>query len=147
MIVNRDTQVPGLKEARAVQAEIKRLGVRDVELFFDGSIGIWAVCQVRQQNTGILTMDNLTGTKVEQMIMWYCTNNEGKFRPPNKDDVNNVIATVRRAQEVFKRGGDWLADKLDQQDEEKRKKKEELHRERMQPHVKRLKRAIREELG
>jgi hypothetical protein len=147
MLVTKDTQVPGLREAQAVQAEIDRLGVRDVKLFFDGEIGIWAVCQVTGNTSGFVTLDNPDGSRTNKSLMFYCKNDIGAYRPPNQNDVNDVIAVVRRAQETFKRGGDWFADKLDKQDEERRKKKEEQHKERVRPHMKRLKRAIREELG
>jgi len=45
MLLTKDGTVPGLQEAKAVQAEIKRLGVKDVELFWDAELKMWSVCQ------------------------------------------------------------------------------------------------------
>lgn len=147
MFIQKDTTVPGLREAREVQSTIKRLGIQDVELFFDAEIGVWCVVQVRKENTGIVTMDNLSGAKADPWLLWYCTNNDGKYRPPNEKDINDVVATVRRAEKWFTQGGDALVDKLEDQEQDKRMKKEQKLRERLAPHVKDLKRAIREELG
>lgn len=146
-MILRDLTVPGLKEARLVQEEIKRLGIKDVELFFDPELGVWGVCQVRQQDSNILVMNDLHKSKVEKYLMWWCTNNEGKYRHPSAKDVHDVVATVRRAQEWFKKGGDKLADELDAQDQLKREKKEQALKERLAPHVKELKKAIRSEMG
>ena len=147
MLITRDTTVPGLHEAKAVQNEIKRLGIPDVELFFDPEIMMWGVCQVRQQNSGIVTMDNLDGTKVDKYLMWWIKDNEGKYRVPSQEDVHNVVATVRRAERWFQKGGDKLADELEEKEHEKTARKKEVLKERLAPHLKSLKKAIREELG
>ena len=139
--------IPGIEQARAVQSAIKRIGIQDVELFYDPQIKMWAVVQVRKTTGGIITMDNLSGTKVEPMIMWWCKNDKGTFRLPNEKDVADVVATVHRAQHWFDKGGDALADALDKQDQAKREAKDKRLKERLSPHIKPLKKAVRKELG
>jgi len=141
----KDLSVAGLREAKEVQDEIQRLGIPDVKLFFDGELRIWGVFQVRQQNIKIFMMDS-QDTKIEKYLMWWCTD-EGKYRVPGKKDVNDVVATVRRAQHWFKKGGDKLADELDEQETKKRLAKENNLKERLAPHVKALNKAVREEMG
>jgi len=148
MLLTKDGTVPGLQEAKAVQAEIKRLGVKDVELFWDAELKMWSVCQVRKQNSGIIHLDQTKGTPVDKYLMFWCKSPESTYRPPNKQDVQDVIVTVRKAQEWFKKGGaDRLEAELTKQDDKKRAAKEERIKARLQPHLKELKKAIREELG
>lgn len=142
-----DNTVPGLSEARAVQAEIKRLGIQDVELFFDAPIAMWCVVQVRKTNTGIVTMDNLSGSETEPYLLFYCKNETGAYRAPGARDVQNVVAIVRESTHWFEKGAEALADEADSRDEEKKLKKESLIKERFQPHLKALKKAVRTELG
>lgn len=147
MLITKDLTAPDVKKAKAVQDEVKRLGIYDVELFFDPEIRMWAVCQVKRQNSGLVFMDSLEGTKVEKYLMWWIKNDKSEYRSPSKEDVSNIVATVRRAQEWFKKGGDKLADELDAEDVKKRERKEQKLKERLAPHLKTLKKAIREEMG
>lgn len=148
MFLQQDFKPPGLEEARKVQAEIRRLGVQDIELKWDAEFGVWCVVQI-ERSTGILvTMGSLSQGGEKLNLLWYCQNKEdGGYRPPNQDDVNNVIAVVRESHHWWEKGGDAYADEADRRDMEKRQKKEARHRERVQPHVKALQKAIREELG
>jgi hypothetical protein len=139
--------VAGLSQSRMVQATIKRVGVQDVELFYDVGLGIWGVYQVRKINTGIITLDNLEGAKVEQLLMWYCTNKKGEYRPPDEQDIHNVIATVHRAEHWFKQGGDALADELEAQEDAKKAVKDKKISDKIQSIAKPLKKAIKKELG
>lgn len=147
-ITQQDYAPPGLAEARKVQAEIKRLGVQDVELFWDAEFQVWCMVQVRKANTGIVTMDNLDGSKAEPYLLYYLNDDKtGKYRAPDQRDVNNVIAIVRESQHWFEKGGDAFNKELDERDEKRREKKQARQLERAQPHLKALKKAIREELG
>jgi len=147
MFIQQDQTVPGLADARSVQAEIKRLGIQDVELFWDGEIGVWCVVQVRRTNTGIVTMDDLSGSKAEPYLLFYCKNEIGGYRPPNSSDVQSVVAIVRESHHWWQKGGDAFADEAEARDAKRRHEKEAKQQERVKPHLKALKRAIREELG
>lgn len=148
MLLTKDGTVPGLREAKAVQTEIKRLGVKDVELFWDAELKMWGVCQVRKQDSGIIRLDQTKGTPVDKYLMFWCKNAESAYRPPNKQDVQDVIVNVRKAQEWFKKGGaDRLEAELNKQDDKKRAAKEQKIKDRFKPHLKALKKSIREELG
>lgn len=139
--------VPGLQEARMVQSTIKRLGIQDVELFWDAQLHMWGVYQVRKVNTGIVTLDNPDATRIEPLLMWWVKDNQGRYRAPGEQDINDVVATVHRAEYWFDKGGDALADALDEQDKKRREETDKKHSERIKPHVKALKKAIRKELG
>src|ERR1019366_2929560 len=106
------------------------------------------VVQIRKANSGILTMQNLANSGAEPYLLFYCKNDVGAYRPPNKNDVSDVVRTVRRAEQWFKPGGgDKLADELDAQDTARTATKEAMIKERWAPHMRPLKKAIREELG
>ena len=139
------SSVPGLTEARKVQAYINRLGIQDVQMFYDAQLKMWGVYQVKKKAATLIVPDEYR--TVEPMLMWWCKTDKGTYRAPNENDVNDVIATVHRAQYWFKKGPDELAKHLDAQDAEKRVKKELKLKERIQPHIKTLKKAIRTELG
>lgn len=148
MFLAQDFKPPGLEEARKVQAEIRRLGVQDVELHWDNEFKVWCVVQVRKRTNTFVTTDQVRGSDVEPFLLWYCqSDNDGTYRAPNQNDVNNVIATVRSSHHWFNKGADALSREVEGRDEKRDQKKEARLKERLQPHLKSLKRAIREELG
>lgn len=134
----------GLREAARVRDTIRRLGIQDVTLLYDSQIGMWAVCQVRQKDTTFIMPNQLSSMGAN--IMWWCKDKDSKPRIPSERDVNDIIATVHRAQRWFEKP-DALADALDNQDEINRIKTDLQIKERVKPHLKTLKKAIREELG
>ena len=138
------TAVYGLSEAARVRDTIKRLGIQEVTLLYDSQVGMWAVCQVKHQDTPLIMPDQLN--TLGASIMWWCKDKDSKPRLPSEQDVNDVIATVHRAQHWFDNPG-ALENALDNQDKKKREATDAQIRERVQPHLKALKRAIREELG
>src|SRR6185437_15856119 len=111
LLKQQDRTIPGLREARQVEAMIERLGIQDIKLLFDPEIFMWGVYQVRKKaHTFILPNGHET---FDQYLMWWCKDKDSKYRPPSERDVNDVVATVHRAQHWFRQGGDALADKLD----------------------------------
>lgn len=138
--------VPGLSEAKYVQEKIRQAGIQDIQLFFDPQAKIWAVCQV-QKHGGILLPDYYAQDDIRPHILFYCKNEVGAYRVPNDQDIIDVIATVQRSDVTFKQGGDWLADKLDEQDKQKYAEGRKKLTERVHSVSKPLQKAIREELG
>ena len=137
--------IAGLKEAKLVEDTIKRLGIQDVKLFWDRQLGMWGVYQVRRQASHfILPSEHET---YEHLLLWWCKDKEGKYRPPNEEDIRNVVATVHRAQVAFQKGGDWLADQLDAQDKEREEKADANLHDKIHDISKDLKKAVKRELG
>lgn len=148
MILQQDQTVPGLNEARVMQTQVNRLGIRDVEFMYDGPLGMWSVCQLKKGSHGNLILENFANDRREPWLLWYCKNEKGAYRPPSESDVNDIIATVHRAEKwMGPGGGDALADELEIQEETKKVNKEEQLKERLSPYIKPLKKAIREEVG
>lgn len=137
--------IPGIREAQRVESTIKRLGVQDVKLMFDPISSLWGVYQVQRSYDDFILPRNYP--ELQPYLLWWCKGAEDEFRPPTGGDVANVMTVVRRAQHWFRQGGDALADELDKQDVSRRVAKEQRHKERLAPHMKTLKRAIREEMG
>jgi hypothetical protein len=137
--------VAGLDEARMVQSKINQLGIQDVQLFYDGQLKMWGVYQVKKTASSFIVPKEYQ--TIKPMLMWWCKGPDSKYRAPNDNDINDVIATVHRAQHWFEKGPDALVKALDEQDAERTRKKELKLKERLQPHIKTLKRAIRNELG
>lgn len=148
MILQNDTTVPGLNEARAMQAQVTRLGIRDVEFMYDGPLKMWMVCQLKKSAHGIVVLENFADDAREPWLLWYCKNDQGSYRPPSEKDVNDIIATVHRAEKwMAPGGGDALADELEIQESTKKVNKEEQLKERLGPYIRPLKKAIRNEIG
>lgn len=139
----------GLKEARYVQEKIKQLGVQDIELYFDNTIlpdGMWSICQVNKPSGNILLLRDTT-IQTEPQILWWCKTQDGHSRVPNDQDVSDIIITVKRAHNLWDKGGDWMADEFEKQDAERDRKHQEKFKERIHEVAPKLKKAIRKELG
>lgn len=118
--------VPGAKEAKTIERQIHAVGIKDVQLFFDNQIKMWAVCQV-EKHGGILLPDNYNENGVKPYILWWCKNETGAFRVPNDTDFINVLKVVQQAPKIWAQG-EKRADKFDAQDAEKdHKHREKLH--------------------
>jgi hypothetical protein len=139
--------LPNNREAQAVQAKVKSLGIHDVELFYDYQVKLWAVCQVKKTNTKVVTFENTRGTKIEPLVMWWVRTNEGNYRIPGEQDIHDIVATVRRAQIAFDKGGDWLEEKMLKVEEDKKLLHEIKQDERIKQYAKPLKKYIKKELG
>lgn len=136
-------RIPGLAQANYVEGKIRSLGIKDIQLFFDDQLKMWAVCQV-QQYGGILLPRKYAENGIRPNIMWWCKDNEGKFRLPNKNDVHDIVVVVRRAEITFAHGGEALADEFDKQSIEKDRKHQEKFHERIHAIAPAMKKAIKE---
>lgn len=141
--------LPNNREAQYVVSSLQRIGIRDVQLFYDSQVKLWAVCQVKQVPTTILTMDNASGTKIEPSILWWCRDSEGEYRAPNDQDISDMVATGQRAQIAWHKGGDWLDDQMLSEEKTKQEKRDAKQKERikyMARHTN-LREHIRREMG
>lgn len=140
--------IPGISQARDIQNKIKQLGIHDVELYYDQTIqpyGMWAICQVNKPSGQILLLRD-TKIDTQPQIMWWCKDNAGRFRVPNEQDLSDIMITVKRAHKIWEKGGDWLADRLEEQDKARDEAHRKKQRERIHAVAPALKRAIRKEL-
>lgn len=139
--------MPGLKAARYVQSKIKEIGIQDIELYFDNTIkpqGMWAICQLNKPTNTILLLRGSEATQTKPEIMWWCKTNDGHFRVPSDQDISDIIATVQRAHVAWDKGGDWLADRFDEQSREKDRKHREDQHKMIQSIAKPMKKAMKE---
>lgn len=144
--------LPDNNKAQMVTQTIRRLGIHDVMLFYDRQVKLWAVCQVKHVPQSIVTMDNIGGTNVQPMIMWWVRTPDGKYRSPGDQDITDVIATVNRAQVIFdksKNNPDWLDDQMIKEEKEKKIKHDVEQTERLKyiARTTNLKKHIQRELG
>lgn len=136
----------GLKEARYVQSKIKQIGIQDIELYFDNTVvpdGMWAVCQVNKPSGNILLLRN-TKITTQPQIMWWVKTQDGYARTPNDQDISDIVITVKRAHVSWNKGGDWLADRFDEQDAERDRKHRERFHDRIHDIAPALKKALKE---
>lgn len=125
--------MPGLTQARYVQGKLKELGIKDIELYYDSTIepnGMWAICQVNRSSGSILLLRD-TNIDTQPQIMWWCKTNDGHFRVPNDQDISDVVITVQRSHKLWEKGGDWMADRFDEQD----KARDEKHRQKLKDKI------------
>lgn len=150
MSIKSKEKIPGLNEAKEVQAKILQAGIEDVKLFYDPYVvpfGMWAVVQVKRDTSRLIMPDSYKQENLQPLIMWWCKDAESKFRVPNENDAKDVIIVVRRAQKVWAKGGDKLDDEFIKQDEAKEKAHREKQRDRIHAIAPELKKAIRRELA
>lgn len=136
-------KVPGLAQANFVESKIKSLGIKDIQLFFDEQLKMWAVCQI-QHRGGILLPRQYAENGIKPHILWYCKTNEGTFRLPNENDIHDVLVTVKRAEITFAHGGNALADEFDKQSAEKDRKHNEKFKQRIHDIAPAMKKALKE---
>jgi hypothetical protein len=75
-------EVPGLAQAKEVQGLLRKAGIQDVQLFFDPQLRIWAICQVMKPSGRILIPDSYQQDGIKPYILWWCKDEQSKFRPP-----------------------------------------------------------------
>lgn len=136
----------GVTEARRVEGDIKRLGIQDVRLFYDEQLQMWSVCQVSGQVSSLILPQNYQHD-ARPLIMWWVKDALGRRRLPSDQDVNDVIAIAHRAEVVWDKGGDFLADKLDEHDRLRDEKHRRKQRDMVHSISKPMKNAIRKELA
>lgn len=111
----------GAAGARYVQGKIKQAGIKDVELFYDEQLRMWAVCQVNKPTGQILVLRE-AHVDVQPQIMFWVKNAKGEYREPSDQDVRDIIIVTERAKVIWaeeEKHPGWLADQLDKQDAEK----------------------------
>lgn len=140
-----NSQIPGLREANRIMADIKRLGIKDVELMYDKQLKMWAVMQVLKPSGQILLLNDPGIYKTEPTIMFWIKNSEdGTYRTPSEQDLSDIVAIVSRSQKIFHKGSDWMIDQMESAEkatyEDNRKKQSE----KIRSYAPRLKKAIKE---
>jgi len=140
--------VPGLKEARMVEAAIHKVGIQDIQLLFDEQLRMWAVVQVQKKAKSLILLPkSYNETDIKPYLLWWCKNEKGAYRSPNDIDVTDIIAVVTRAHAHFADGGKTLNEGLERQDAEKQQAHEKKFHDRIHAIAPAMKKAIREELG
>ncbi len=138
--------IRNLSEAKYVQGMIDKLGVKDVVLMYDHQINMWSVNQVFKKPKTILTMDSANMHETGAMLMFWIKKEDGTYRVPSDQDVNDVIAIVTRAQKVFEKGSDWMIDQMESAEKDKYNKQRKAQSDRIRSFAKPMKKAIRTEL-
>lgn len=142
--------IPGLKQAKYVQDKIRELGIQDIQLFFDGNIepqGMWVMCQIQKISSGLILPKTYNENGIKPYILWYIKDNDSRYRHPSDQDISDVVATVHRSQKSWKMGGDWMADRLDEQSNQKDLKHRENFKKKIHAIAPEMKKAVRKELG
>ena len=142
--------IPGINEAKQVEAMIQSAGIKDIKIFYDKEIlpnGMWAICQVNKDTSQILIPNSFNENKVQPTILWWCKDREGRFRLPNENDINDVIVIASKANKTWENGGDKLDDKFIEQDIKKQADYKKAQRDKIHSFAPELQKAIRKELG
>lgn len=142
MIEVRET-LPGAGAASSIMTHLERLGIKDIQLFFDKQIKMWAVVQVKYTSSSIWLPESYNSTEQEPYLLFWCKNDLGCFREPNIDDVAAIVKMVTQAPAIWAEG-EKRADKFDKQDEEKDRKHKERFHDRIHSIAKPMKKAIKE---
>lgn len=129
-----------------INAKIKQLGIHDVELMLDAQINMWAVVQVFKPSGKILVFGDPKTYETAPTIMWWCKKEDGTPRPPNEQDLHDIVMTVKRAQITFDKGSDWMVDKIEAEEKAKYDENRKRQSERIRSYAPKMKRAIRKEL-
>lgn len=114
-------KLPGAGAANSIMGKLAQAGIHDVKLMYDDAIqpdGMWAVVQIKGHQSPIIMPESYASTKLEPYILWWCKNDEARFREPNDEDLFNIINIVRRAPEIWAKG-EKRADHFEKLDAEK----------------------------
>lgn len=133
--------IPGLTQAKDIEARLHNLGIQDVQLFFDNQTRMWAVCQVHKHG-GILLPDNYQQDGIKPYILWWCKNDTGRYRTPNDQDFIDIVTVVKRAPNIWEKG-EKRADEFDAKDAEKDRKHQEKFHDRIHAIAPAMKKAIK----
>lgn len=133
----------GLTEARKVESDISRLGIKDIRLLFDEQLKMWAVVHVQGQS-GLLLPETF---QPHMQLLWWVKDSRGQRRLPSNQDVSDIVITRQRAEIAWRKGGEWLADRLEEQDKERDQKHREKQHQMIKDIAPQMKKAIRKELS
>lgn len=137
-------QTPGLAQAVQINAKLAEIGIFDVQLMYDKQVNMWAVVQIQKKAPSqILLPKTYKQTDLKPYLLFWCKNEQAKFRVPNWDDLANIIKMVQRAPDIWAMG-EKRADKFDEQDAEKDRKHQAKFKERIHSVAPSLKKAIKE---
>jgi hypothetical protein len=138
--------VPGLREANRIMADLKRLGIHDVELMFDKEVILWAAVQVFKPSGKILLMNDPKHYDTQPYILFWIRNDDMTYREPSDQDLSDIIAIVKRAQVWFDKGSDYMVDQIEAEEQYEYTKKREKQSEKIRSYAKPMKKAIKKEL-
>ena len=138
-------RIPGANAAQSIMAKLIGLGIHDVKLLYDDGIkpyGMWAVTQIEGRASGLILLPkSYNETKLKPYILWWCKDEQARFREPNEQDLVDIIKMVQRAPAIWEKG-EKRADKFDEQDVEKDRK----HKERLKGRVHQIAPAMKKAL-
>lgn len=134
--------IPNIREAKYVQSMIDRLGVPDVQLIYDHQVKMWMVAQMRKKENKILIFDQAIAN--EPYILFWIKKNDGTYRVPQEQDINDIIAIVTRAQTWFEKGSDAMIDEIEKQEKIEYDKNRQKQSERIRSAAKPLKKLLKE---
>lgn len=140
------TIAPGIKEASLINAQLERIGIHDVRLFFDKDIlprGMWAVVQIAKKTTNLLLPESYDQTDLQPYILWWVKDDTGHYRNPDDTDLMKIVTVVKRAPTIWNKG-EKRADKFDALDAEKDRKHREKFKQKIHDIAPAMKKAIRE---
>lgn len=138
-------QIPGAGAARAIIAKLENLDIYDVKLLYDKNIiphGMWAVVQVQKRASIFVMPENYASTDLEPYILWWCKDDQSKFREPNDQDLMDIITIVKRAPDIWAQG-EKRADKFDELDVDKDRKHKEKFKQKIHEIAPAMKKAIK----
>jgi hypothetical protein len=136
--------IPGKSQAASIMSSLSKAGIHDIQMFYDPTIipsGMWAVVQVVGVSSDILLPKKYNAQK--PYILWWCKDEDGKFRYPNDHDLDSIIQVVRRAPKIWAEGED-RANKFEALDAEKDRKHNQKFKDKIHEIAPDMKRAIRE---
>lgn len=139
--------IPGLREANSIMADLRRLGIYDVELMFDKEVILWAVVQVFKPSGKILLLNESSTYESQPQIMWWVRNDDMTYRDPSSRDLSDIVTTVKRAQVWFDKGSDKMIDEIEAQEKKTYDDNRKKQTERIKSFAKPMKKAIKKELG
>lgn len=127
-------------------SKLQSIGIKDIQLFFDDQIKMWAVVQVNYTTNNFILPKSYGETKQQPYLLWWCKNDQAKFREPNDQDLVDIITIVKRAPTIWEQG-EKRADHFDELDAEKDHKHRTAFKEKIKDVAPAMKRAVRKELG
>lgn len=137
----------GIEAAKMVQSDLNRVAP-DVKLFFDEQVqpqGIWVMCQVQKNTANLILPKSYMEGGIKPYILYYLKDEEGRPRLPDNRDVMNIIAIRSKAEKNWKNNGNDLADRLEEQDQQKDERHRQKQKDRIHAIAPAMKKAIKKE--
>lgn len=137
-------RIPGKTPADKIMSSLSKAGIKDIQMFYDPNIkpfGMWAVVQVVGISSNIIMPERYNDQ--QPYLLWWCKDNDGRYRDPNDEDLDNIITVVKRAPEIWAMG-ESRADKFDAQDFDKDQKHRDKLKKKVHEIAPGMKKAIRE---